>query len=161
MRHPRLTTTAVLLGAALALGLASTPGAAASGPDPGDTAAAKRDKAETDSNGSTQAAQDYAFAEKAALVRKMKKELAKMRRELDRLNVKVDHSSGAARADAKAKLRVVRAKWVQAKKQLDRVASATESTWDEMKERLSNSYDELKDSLEKARQWLSDKLAPS
>jgi len=159
MRH-QVLTIAVLLGAALAPGLTSMGGVSASVPDKGDTAAAKRDKAEADTKESAQAVQDYAYAEKAALVRKMKKELAKIRRELDRLSVKVDHSGGTARAEAKARLKVVRREWVQAKKRLDQAASATESTWDEMKERLRNSYDELKDSLEKTRQWLSDKIAP-
>ncbi len=64
------------------------------------------------------------------------------------------------KADAKAKLEVVRTKWAQTKEHLDQAARSTESTWDETKERLGSSYDELRDSLKQTRQWLSDKIAP-
>jgi outer membrane PBP1 activator LpoA protein len=151
---------ALLIGAALSVGLTATGSTSASVPEHSDAAVAKSDKAEAETNGSAKAVQDYAYEQKAALVRNMKKELAKIQRELDRLSVKVENSNGAVKADAKAKLKVVRKKWVQAKNQLDQTASATESTWDEMKDRFRTSYDELKESFAKTRRWLSDKIAP-
>jgi hypothetical protein len=146
-------TIAFVVGTALAVGSTPMPTAAASVPRNGDSTAAE-------TKASARAVRDYAYAQKAALVRATKKDLARIRRELDRLSVKVDHSSGTAKADAKAKLEVVRTKWAQAKERLDQAASSTESTWEETKERLGNSYDELKDSLRQTRQWLSDKIAP-
>ena len=148
MRH-QIRTIALLMGGALA-GFMSTGRTSASVPT--------RDKTETPS--SAQAVQDYAYTQKAALVRNMKKELAKIQKELDRLSVKVENSSGTVKADAKAKLKVVRRQWAQAKRRLDQAGGATESTWDEAKGRFRQSYDELKDSFEKTRQWLSDRIAP-
>ena len=54
----------------------------------------------------------------------------------------------------------MRKKWAQAKKQLDRAESATESTWNDVKGGFEKSYGELKDSFEKTRQWLSEKIEP-
>jgi DNA-binding protein YbaB len=135
------------MGGALAVGSVPTGRTSASVPT--------RDRTET-----TQAVQDYAYTQKAALVRNLKKDLAKIQKELDQLSVKVENSSGAVKVDAKAKLKVVRKQWVRAKQRLDQTAGATESTWDEAKDRFRQSYEELKDSLEKTRQWLSDKIGP-
>jgi hypothetical protein len=157
--RPWSLSIAFILGATLAVGLTPMHAASASVPGNGDAAVAKRDKVAA-ATGSARAVQDYAYAQKAVLVRNAKKELAKIRRELDRLSAKVDHSSGTVKADAKAKLEVVRTKWAQTKEHLDQAARSTESTWDETKERLGNSYGELKDSLKQTRQWLSDKIAP-
>ena len=103
---------------------------------------------------------EYAYAEKAEFVAKMKKELVSTQEELDRLGAKVDGASGAAKADAKVKLAAVREKWAQAKKQLDGAETATESNWDDVKNGFKQSYADLKDSFNKTRQWLSDKIAP-
>jgi len=125
-----------------------------------ETAAARGDKPKTETKETAQAAQDYAYAQKKEFAHKMREELAKIQKELDRLSAKVDKSSGAAKADAKARLEVVRKQWAEAKKKLDQAESATESTWDDVKHEFGKSYAELKDSFEKARQWLSDKIAP-
>ena len=103
---------------------------------------------------------DYAYAEKTEFVDRMGKELVSIQEELDRLGTKVDSASGAAKADAKVKLQTARDKWAQAKKQLDRAESATESTWDDVKSGFKQSYTDLQDSFAKTRQWLSDKIAP-
>ena len=141
----RILTIVISIATAVAVGLTSTDGTSAAGPERGESGAAKR---------------DYTHAQKAEFVRKMKEELVDIRKELDRLSAKVDKSSGAAKADAQARLEVVRKKWAQAKKRLDQAESATESTWDDVKDGFRKSYGELKDSFEKARQWLSDKIAP-
>jgi len=156
----RILTIAVFIAAAVAVGLTSTDGTSAAGPEQGETAAAKLDKAKTETKEAAQGVQDYTYAQKAEFAHKMKEELVRIQKELDRLSAKVDRSSGAAKADAKAKLKVVRKKWAQAKKRLDQAESATESTWDDVKDGFRKSYGELKDSFEKARQWLSDKIAP-
>jgi chromosome segregation ATPase len=149
MRHTILPTT-FLLVAGLAAGCPSTDG----------ESAARRDKATTETKEAALAIQDFAYAQKAEFVDKMKKELVEIQGELDRLSAKVDRSSGAAKADAKTKLEAVREKWAQAKKQLDQAESATESTWDDVKVGFKKSYGELKDSFENTRQWLSDKIEP-
>lgn len=159
MRDP-IPTVAFLIAAALGVGLTPTGGTSAAGPEQGETAAAKRDRAMTETKEAAKGARDYAYAQKAEFAREMKEELARIQKELDRLSAKVDQSSGAAKADAKVKLEVVRKKWAHAKKQLDQAESATESTWDDVKDGFRKSYGELKDSFEKARRWLSDKIAP-
>jgi flagellin-like hook-associated protein FlgL len=150
----------LLLVAGLAVGCTSTDGKSAAEPKLGDIAAAKRDKAETEMKEATQAMQDYAYAQKAVFVDEMKKDLAEIQEELDRLSAKVDRSSGTAEADAKIQLEAVREKWTQAKKQLDLAESSTESTWDEVKGGFKKAHSELKESFEKTRQWLSDKIEP-
>lgn len=156
----KMLTIAFLIVPALAVGWTSADATSAAGPERSEAAAAKRDRAKAETKEAAHAVQDYAYAQKAEFAHEMKEELAKIQKELDRLSAKVDSSSGAAKADAKAKLKVVRKKWAQAKKRLDRAESATESTWDDAKDGFRKSYDELKDSFEKARQWLSDKIAP-
>lgn len=156
----RILTVAFLIAAAVAVGLTPTDVTSAAGPEPGETAAAKRDKAKTETKEAAQGGRDYAYAQKAEFAREMRAELAKIQKELDRLSAKVEKSSGTAKADAKAKLEVVRKKWAHAKKRLDEAESATESTWDDVKDGFRKSYGELKDSFEKARRWLSDKIAP-
>ena len=103
---------------------------------------------------------DYAYAEKTEFVDKMRRELVGTQEELDRLSAKVESAGGAAKTDAKAKLETVREKWTQAKKQLDRAATATASDWEDVKNGFKQSYTDLKDSSDKTRQWLSDKIAP-
>ena len=159
MRHTIRVIT-FLIVAALAVGCKSTDEKPAVGPKPSETVAAQRDKAETEVKEAAQAMQDYAYAQKAEFVDKMRKELADIQEELDRLSTKVDRSSSAAKADAKTQLDAVREKWAQAKKQLDQADSATESTWNDVKDGFKKLYGELKDSFEKTRQWLSDKIEP-
>jgi hypothetical protein len=155
MRHTMLGITFPLF-AGLVGGCTSTDGRN----EGGSAAAAQSDKAKMETKEAAQAMQNYAYAEKAEFVNKMKKELAAIQEELDRLTAKVDRSSGTAKADAKTKLEAVREKWAQAKKQLDQAENATESNWDDVKGGFKKSYGEMKDSFEKTRQWLSDKIAP-
>lgn len=159
MRHMILAIT-FLLTATLAVGYTAADEKSAAGPKPSGTAAAQLDQAKTETKEAAQAMQDYAYAQKAEFVDKMKEELIKIQEELDRLSAKVDRSSGAAKAEAKTQLEAVREKWAQAKKQLDRAGSATESTWDDVKGGFEKSYGDLKDSFEKTRQWLSEKIEP-
>ena len=159
MRHTILVI-GFLLVAAFAVGCKSTDGKSAAETKHREDAAAQLDKAKTETKEAAQAVQDYTYAQKAEFVEKMKKELAEIQEELDRLSAKVERSSGAAKADAEAKLEVMREKWAQAKKQLDQTESATESTWNDMEGAFKKLYGELKDTLEKTRQWLSDTIKP-
>jgi chromosome segregation ATPase len=159
MRHTILVIS-FLLVAACAVGCKSTDGKSAAEAKHHEDAAAQLDKAKTETKEAAQAVQDYAYAQKAEFVEKMKKELADIQEELDRLSAKVERSNGAAKADAEAKLEVVREKWAQAKKQLDQTESATESTWNDVESAFKKLYGELKDSFEKTRQWLSDTIKP-
>jgi outer membrane PBP1 activator LpoA protein len=148
-----------LLVAALAVGCTPTDEKSAVGPEEGKPAA-QFDKAKTEMKEAAQSMQDYTYAQKAEFVAKMKKELAEIQEELDRLSAKVDRSSGAVKAEAATQLEAVREKWAQAKRQLDRAGSATESTWDDVKGGFETIYGELEDSFDKTRQWVSDKIEP-
>ncbi len=122
--------------------------------------AAQGNKAKTETKETTQTIGNYAYTQKAEFVGKMKKGMARIQKELDRLSAKVDSSSGKAKADAKAQLATVREKWAQANKQLDKASNATEATWDNAQRDVRKSYGDLNDSFKKARQWLSEKIKP-
>jgi hypothetical protein len=159
MSHTIFVTTFLITGA-LVVGCTSKDGKSPVAPKQQETAAAHLDKAKAESKQAAQAMRDYAYAEKAEFVAKMKKELVSTQEELDRLGAEVDRARGAAKADAKVKLGTVRDNWIQAKKQLDRAETATASDWDDVKNGFKQSYSDLKDSFDKTRQWLSDKIAP-
>lgn len=123
-------------------------------------AAEQLDNAKTETKEAAQAIEDYSYAKKADFVAAMKNELTVMEEDLNRLSLKVDASSGKAKADAKKKLDKVRGQWGQTKNQLDKAEGATESTWDDVKGGFRKSYGDLKNSFEDTRQWLSDKIEP-
>lgn len=148
IRHGRSLIT-FLFVAGLAVGCRSTDGGSATKPEHRASVAAQ--KAATETKQAIRATQDYAYAQKAEMVERMKKDLGEIRRELDRLSVKVSNARGAVRANAKAKLDAAREKWANMNKRLDSAESATESTWDDVKGGLNRSYDELKDFFEKTR----------
>jgi len=91
-------------------------------------------------------------------MKKMKKELADMHEEMQHLSAKAEKASEVTRADAKAKLLAVRAKWSEVKAKLD---EATETTMEELRNGLHFSMDDLRDSINKLRLWLSAKIAPA
>jgi hypothetical protein len=150
----------LLTGAALAVACTSKDTEWAVWPSSAKSAAARLDQAKVETREAAQAIRDYAYAEKAEFAAKMRKELMSTQEELDRLGAKVDNAGGAAKLDAKARLDVVRGKWAQAQKQLDRAETAAESNWDDAKNGFKQSYTDLKASFDAARQWLSDKIAP-
>jgi hypothetical protein len=159
MKHSILITSSLLI-AGVATGCASADGKSSPASRDRGTAAVQLDKAKAETREAAQAVQDYAYAQKAEFVDKMKRDLVEIQGELDQLSAKVDKSRGAAKAGAKTKLESVREKWAQAKKHLDQAESATESTWDDVKNGTKKAYNELKDGFQQARQWVSDKIAP-
>jgi phage host-nuclease inhibitor protein Gam len=128
-------------------------------PQVGDSAAAQYDRVKKETREAAQSAKDYAYAQKAEFVEKMKADLADLNKEMDRLAAKVENSSAATKDEAKAKLEALREKTEHLNKKLDSVKDATESTWDEVRAGFKKGYDEVKDSFNQARQWLSDKIA--
>jgi hypothetical protein len=159
MGHTILVTT-LLTAAALGVACTSKDAKSAVAAKPGGSAAAHLNEAKVKTKGAARAIGDYAYAEKSEFVAKMKKELISTQEELDRFGARADKAGGAAKVDAKVKLEAVREKWAQAKKQLDRAETATESNWGDVKNGVKQSYADLKDSVDKTRRWLSDKIAP-
>jgi acyl-CoA reductase-like NAD-dependent aldehyde dehydrogenase len=125
-----------------------------------ETTAAQLDKAKTETNEAARSMQDYAYAERAEFVDKMKNALAEVQVEMDRMSTEVEKSGGAAKADAETKLAAVREKWAQANRRLDQAETAAEPNWNDVKDGLNQSYADLKNSYEDTRQWLSDKIEP-
>lgn len=121
---------------------------------------AQLEEAKTETEDAAQAVEEYSFEKKAEFIAAMKNELAVMEQELERLSLKADLATGAAKADARKKLDEVRKQWVETKKQLDQAENATESTWDDVKGGFGKAYGSLKDSFQSTRQWLSDKIEP-
>jgi hypothetical protein len=118
--------------------------------DPG-TAAAQRDKAMTATKEAAQSVQDYAYAQKGEFIDAAKRGLSDIRAEMERLRAVVDHSTGAARADAEAKLEVVSDKWAAAKAQLDRAEAATDASWEDVQNRYRTVRSDLKSSFDMGR----------
>jgi len=159
MRHT-FAVIAFLLVAGLAAGWALTDRTAAAAPNVSETAAVQGDDTPApDAKDTEQTVKDYSYAQKAKFVADMKKALAKTKKEMDRLSAKVDKSNGQAKAEAKTQLAAASAKWAEAKKQLDKAETATETTWDDVKGSFKKAYDDMNDSFEKTRQWFSDKFA--
>lgn len=124
------------------------------------TVAAKLDVAKQEQKEADRAMEDYTYARKAEFVALMKTELAMIQTELDRLGAKVEQTSGKEKAEAVKQLAAVRKQWADAKARLEQAESATESTWQDMKDGFRSSLDQLMTSFEKTRQWLSDKIEP-
>ena len=161
MTHTTLTIV-LLLGVGLA-GCPSTDRDTANGPEAREDAQdakAQRDKAKTETKEAAHAMRDYVYAEKTEFVAEMKKDMVVIQADLDRLSAEVEQSSGKAKADAKVELDAARKQWAEAKAQLDAAESATEDTWDDVKDGFKKSYGELKTSMANARQWLSDEIEP-
>jgi hypothetical protein len=133
----------------------------AAGTKPAEGAASKLEDAKRESAEAGKAIRDYAYAERAEFIAEMKKELATIEAEMDRLSAKVESSEGEVKADAKVKLEGVRQKWAEAKKRLDDAEKASEDDWDEVKRDVERSHGELKKAFDDTRQWLSDEIAPS
>ncbi len=103
---------------------------------------------------------DYAYAQKAEFVDKMRGDLDKINQELDQLSTKLETASDTVKADGKAKVQDLREQLKKLNQQLDGVKDASESGWNDFKAGFRKSLDSMKDSLQQARQWLSDKIAP-
>ena len=155
-----LRVFACFLVTGLLAGCTSTNGESAALAKLRTNAETQANKAAAETKVAEQASQDYSYAQRAQFVDKTKRDLDEIHEELERLTSKVEKLDGAAKVDAKTKLAAVQDKWTQAKKQLDRAESATESGWNEVQGGFKKAYGELKDSFNEMLQWLGDKIAP-
>jgi hypothetical protein len=124
------------------------------------SAAAQRDQAITAMKGAARSIQHYTYAQRDEFINAAKRDLTVLKEEVDELRATVDRSSGEARADAEAKLEVVREKWAAAKTHLDQAEAATETGWEDVQSRYRSAHKELKETFDATRQWLSDKIKP-
>ncbi|MGA2866777.1 MAG: hypothetical protein ABSF95_20070 [Verrucomicrobiota bacterium] len=156
MKHKYLLIT--LLGAAaLAAGCARSE---KSTTESREATAKQFDKVKTETKEAAQDMKDYTYAQKTEFVENMQAQLVQINRDLDQLSAKIEKASDAAKTEAKPKLQALRDQADKLNQQLDKVKSATESTWDDVKAGSKKAYSELKDGFQQARQWLSDKIAP-
>lgn len=135
-------------------GMATSPSATA------EAAATQGEKAKQEAKEAVQAAKDYAYAQKAEFVEKMRTELADLNKQMDELAAKVETSTGAAKEEAAAKLAALREKAASLNQRLEEVANSTESTWEEVKNGFKTAFEETKKSLKEVRQWLAEKISP-
>ena len=149
-----------LFAVALAMGCKSTAQEPTADTRTDETASVLLDKAKAETKEAAHAMADYAYARRAEFVASMNKDLVALQEELDRLAAKIESSGGAAKADAKTKLKTAREKFSQAKMLLAQTESATESTWNGATGGFRQSYLALRSSVDETRQWLSDKIAP-
>lgn len=122
--------------------------------------AGQLDKMKQETKEAITATKDYAYAQRSEYAAKIRAELAVLNLELDQLSAKMENSSAAAKAEAKAKLQGLREQVSRLNEKLDGVQAATESSWDQIKDGVKQGYEEVKDSFKQARQWLSEKIAP-
>jgi hypothetical protein len=124
------------------------------------TAATQREKAITATKEAAQSVRVYAYAERDEFIDAANRELSDIQAEMERLRRVIDRSSGATRADAEARLKVVSDRWAAAKAQLDSAEAATEASWEDVQSRYRAARGDLKRSFDDARQWLSERIEP-
>jgi hypothetical protein len=118
------------------------------------------DKVKMATKEATHEMKEYAYAEKAEFVAKIRSQLDEIKGLLDRLSAKVEKSSDAAKAEAKPKLEALREQAEKMDKQLGEAKNASESTWGDVKGGFAKGYAEFKDKFQQTRQWVSDRIAP-
>lgn len=107
-----------------------------------------------------QATKDYVYAERNEFIKDMQNDLATINRTLKQISDKLERSGDKAQAAAKAKLVVLHDKAARVNAELDKVRSAPEAAWDQVKASFKKSHDDLKVSVDQSRVWLSEKIAP-
>lgn len=136
------------------------PSAETSAADNREATANQFDKVTTETKEAAQEMKDYAYAQKAEFVEKMRSQLSEINNDMEQLAAKIEKSSDAVKAEAKPKLQALREQVTQLGKQLDEVKNATESTWESVKSGTKKAYDSVKEGVQQSRQWVSDKIAP-
>lgn len=149
-----------VLVAVLAIGCKSTPDNSVSDAKQREAALVQLAKAKADAMTTIQVIAEYSYTKKSEFVATMKRDVLVLQDDLDRLSARADRTGGTAKADAKAKLDIVRDKLSQTKNLLAQVESATESTWNGATGGFRQSYADLRESIEGARKWLGDAIAP-
>ena len=118
------------------------------------------DQVKADTKEAAKEMKDYTYAQKNEFVASMQERLAAIDKEIERISVRIDAASDAAKADAKPKLAALRAQASRLEKQLGEVKDASESTWSDVKTGSRKAFDAVSSGLLEARQWVSDKIAP-
>jgi hypothetical protein len=155
-----LLVITILLATALAASCGMTDERTEVEPELSGAAEEQLDDAKVATQEAARAMRGYAFAQRMDFANERRTEMAEIQKELERLLVKADGANDAMKADAKAKLDAARAKWSEAKRQLDLAESATESNWDDVQNGFNKSYGELQAAFDEARQRLSDEIEP-
>ncbi len=109
---------------------------------------------------SVEALKVIAYADRAAFVAARNEQLATLSKELERITLVAERSTGTAKDIAYKAVESVRAKWVEAKKDVDLAERATEASWHQTTAKVAASYDALVDSLAETRTWAAEKIAP-
>ncbi len=118
------------------------------------------DKVTAQTKETAQDMKNYTYAQKTEFVKEMQSQVDSLNSDLAALSAKVEKSSDTVKADAKPKLDALREQIAQLNKQLQAASTATESTWDSVKDGTRKTYESVKDGFNQARQWVSDKIAP-
>ena len=118
------------------------------------------DKVAEDTKAAAQDMKDYAYAEKAEFIAKMRSQSAEIHKDLNQLAAKVEQAGDKAKAEAQPRLQTLREQTAKLDKQIDEAKDATESTWNDVKNGFKKGFNEVKEGFQQARQWVSDKIAP-
>jgi hypothetical protein len=106
------------------------------------------------------AVRDYTYSQKEEFITKTKTELNDLKKELADLEIKAKQTTGTAKAEAAKKIQDVKVSINKLNGQLETIKAATESQWNELKNKFNKSMDSAKASIAKSRKWLSEKIAP-
>ncbi len=118
------------------------------------------EKVKEETKAAADSAKDYAFTQKTEFIAKMKRELAEINIQIDKLSEKAGKAGEAGRDEAKSKLQALRDQAAKLNKQLDEANNVAESKWNDFKTGFNKSYSDMKDTFKQSRQWLSEKIAP-
>ena len=93
------------------------------------------------------ATKDYTIQQKDAFQRKVQKELNEMQVHISQLRGRVKHASAGARADIQKAIVELEKKKDLANKKAQDIHSATASSWEQIKSKVTAAMDDLRDSL--------------
>ena len=99
------------------------------------------DQVKTDTKEAAKEMKDYTYAQKDEFVASMQERLTSIDKEIERISVRIEAASDAAKADAKPKLAALRAQASRLDKQLAEVKDAGESTWSDVKTGSRKAFD--------------------
>jgi hypothetical protein len=156
VHEPILIKSGITLTLIAAVALAT--GCGSSSSDNDKPAFEQTPKGQADIKQTAQDKADYTFAQRAEFTKEMKGEIAAINLDIEKLSLKVEKGTDAAKAEAKPKLQALRDQVTALNADLDKVPGATESTWDSVKSGCAKGYASLKDGFQAASKWVSDKF---
>ena len=93
----------------------------------------------------------YTTQQKEAFQRAAQDELEAVQKQMAALQAKADKASASARAELQKSIRELEGKKETARKQLDRLKSATDATWSEVKAGVHGAIEEMNQSYQRVR----------